>query len=152
MAAAVLLPSQPLRQLLSALELAVGLDNGQLMVIDPVTGATLAKPFQPPVEPGKKHIWNEPVYLEESKALFATDSRRKLYRLGVGDSLRALSDVDLEGTPLGSAAVVGKQIAVVLSNQTAESLLVFDSATLSKSGKTVLDGRWQAVRSASHRN
>ncbi len=124
--------------------LAVGLDNGQLMVIDPLTGATISKPFQPPVEPGKKHVWNEPVYLEDGKALFATDSRRKLYRLGVGDSLRALSDVDLEGTPLGPAALIGKQVAIVLSNQTAESLLVFDGATLSKAGTTLLDGRWQA--------
>ena len=124
--------------------LAIGLDNGQLLVIDPLTGATMAKPFQPPVEPGKKHKWNEAVYLEDSKALFATDSRRKLYRLGVGDSLRALSDVDLEGEPMGPAAVVGKQVAVVLSNQTAESILVFDNATLAKGGKTLLDGRWQA--------
>lgn len=124
--------------------LAVGLDNGQLLVIDPLTGSTLAKPFQPPVEPGKKHSWNEPVYNKEVKALFATDSRRKLYRLGVGDSLRVLSDIDLEGTPMGPAALVGNQVAIVLSNQTAESLLVFDSATLSKEGTTLLDGRWQA--------
>ena len=124
--------------------LAVGLDNGQLLVVDPLTGATLAKPFQPPVEPGKKHVWNEPVYLEATKSLFATDSRRKLYRLGVGDSLRVLSDVDLEGTPLGPAALVGDQIAIVLSNQTAENLLIFDNATLAKGGMTLLDGRWQS--------
>ncbi len=124
--------------------LAVGLDNGQLMVIDPLTGTTLAKPFQPPVEPGKKHVWNEPVYLDEAKALFATDSRRKLYRLGVGESLRALSDVDLDGTPMGPAALIGKQVAIVVSTQTSESLLAFDSATLAKAGTTLLDGRWQA--------
>ncbi len=124
--------------------MAVGLDNGQLLVVDPLTGTTIAKPFQPPVEPGKKHVWNEPVYLDETKSLFATDSRRKLYRLGVGDSLRALSDVDLEGTPMGPAALVGKQIAIVLSTQTSESLLVFENATLAKAGNVLLDGRWQA--------
>lgn len=123
---------------------AVGLDDGQLLVVDPLTGTTLSKPFQPPVEPGKKHVWNEAVYLDEAKALFATDSRRKLYRVGVGESLRVLSDVDLEGTPMGPASLLGKQIAVVLSNQTAENLYIFDSATLAKAGSTLLDGRWQA--------
>lgn len=45
---------------------------------------------------------------------------------------------------MGPASLLGKQIAVVLSNQTAENLYIFDSATLAKAGSTLLDGRWQA--------
>lgn len=123
---------------------AFGLDNGQLQIIDPTSGSSVVNPFQPPVEPGKKHAWNQPVYLDEGRALFAADSRRKLYRFAVGDTLRALSDIDLEGSVVGPLALVGKQVALVLSNQTDESVLTFDGTTLAKSGSAPLDGRWQS--------
>lgn len=123
---------------------AFGLDNGQLVIIDPSTGASVSNPFQPPVEPGKKHAWNQPVYWDEGRALFAADSRRKLYRFAVAETLRALSDVDLEGSVVGPLALTGKHVALVLTNQTDESLLAFDTTSLTKTGTTALDGRWQS--------
>ena len=124
--------------------LAFGLDNGQLVVIDPTNGAPVATPFQPPVEPGQKHRWNQPVYSDAARMLYATDSRRKLYRIAVSESLKALSDVDIEGTVMGPLATVGQQVVLVLSNQTDETLMVMDGNSLTKAGSTALDGRWQS--------
>lgn len=123
---------------------AFGLDNGQLVLINPTNGSQVATPFQPPVEPGAKYKWNQPVYLESSKTLFAADGRRKLYRLAVGPALRMLSEIDVEGTVVGPLGVVGNQVAAVVSNQTEESLMLFDGTSLEKAGRGALDGRWQA--------
>ncbi|MGN6136774.1 MAG: outer membrane protein assembly factor BamB family protein [Aureliella sp.] len=122
--------------------LAFGLDNGQMVLIDPTNGAHVATPFQPPVEPGRKHKWNQPVFLEETNTLFATDSRRKLYRIAVAQTLRSLADVDIEGSVLGPLATVGTQVVAVLSNQTDERLLVLDGTSLAKVATPALDGRW----------
>ncbi len=70
----------------------------------------------------------------------------------VGDSLRSLSDVDLEGEPMGPAAIIGKQVAIVLSNKTAESLLVFDSATWPKAATHYWTVVGKAGRSEYHQN
>lgn len=123
---------------------AFGLDNGQLVIVNPTNGSQVATPFQPPVEPGEKHRWNQPVYMESSKTLFAADSRRRLYRLAVGPALRMLSEVDIEGTVVGPLGLVGNQVVAVVTNQTDESLMVFDGTSLEKAGQTPLDGRWQA--------
>ncbi len=125
-------------------DLAFGLDNGQLMVIKPTNGASSISPFQPPVEPGSKHRWSQPAYNAELKTLYATDIRRKLYRLSTSGALRSLSDVDVDGTVVGPLAVVDKQVALVMSNSSDERLMVYDGTTLEKAGQTPLDGRWSS--------
>ncbi len=126
------------------MNLAFGLDNGQLQVIDPLTGAQAAKPFQPPVDRGKKHVWSQP------------STWRKLVRLlpptFVANSIdwtsvrtcELISDIDIEGKVLGPLVVVDKQVGLVLSNQTEESFYTYDGSNLVKAGVTLLDGRWQA--------
>jgi outer membrane protein assembly factor BamB len=82
------------------------------------------------------------VFLEETNTLFATDSRRKLYRIAVAQTLRSLADVDIKGSVLGPLATVGTQVVAVLSNQTDERLLVLDGTSLAKVATPALDGRW----------
>ena len=124
--------------------IALGLNNGQLVVINPTNGAQVGTPFQAPVEPGRAHVWQQPVYASDSRTIFAADNRRKLYRLAVGENLRSMTEADIEGTVVGGLAVQGKQVAAVVSNQAEESLFLFDGTTLKKTGSTTLDGRWQA--------
>ncbi len=45
---------------------------------------------------------------------------------------------------MGPAAVIGKSVAVVLNKQTEDSLVMYESTSLSRSGAASLDGRWQA--------
>jgi hypothetical protein len=65
-------------------------------------------------------------------------------RIAVGETLRSLTEVDIDGTAVGPLAMLGTQVAAVVTNQSDESLLVFDGTSLAKVGSTALDGRWQA--------
>lgn len=120
---------------------AVGLDNGQLVLIDPVNGAPAAKPYQPPVQPGTKFRWVQPVYIEDSKTLVAAHDANRLLRLGVGESLRMLSEVPLEQPMVGALVALGNRVFGIEASQVADKLLSFDSTNLNKLGEVELQGR-----------
>lgn len=120
---------------------AIGLENGQIVLINPSNGAPAASPFQMPMQPEAKIAWNQPVYLADSKTLIASNSSRKMLRIGVGEALRALSEVDLENRLTGPLVAVGNKIFGVEATPSADNLLQFDSTSLAKGGSLPLEGR-----------
>lgn len=122
-------------------KLAVGLDNGQFVLLDPSNGSLASSPYQPPMEAGKKIRWNRPAYLSSSKTIFASSDLQKLVRLALsGSSLRALTEVDLE-TPLkGPIISLGNHIAAVNSTLSGDALTIFDSTSLKVLQSVPLDG------------
>ncbi len=119
--------------------LAVGLDNGQMVLIDPSNGTMAAAPYQPPMQPGKKVRWNQALLLGDT--LIVSSDLQKLVRLGIGDSLSVLTEVDLESPLSGPLAALGKQVCGVQASPAGDSLVVFDSTSLKKLGNVALDGR-----------
>ncbi len=121
--------------------LGVGLDNGQFVTIDPTNGSLTTTPYLPPMGPGKKVQWNTPVYLPDSQTLIVASDLQKLVRLGVGDALRSLTEVDLEAPLTGPLVSLGSQVAAVQSTSAGDSLVFFDATSLTKGESLPLQGR-----------
>ena len=120
---------------------AIGLENGQIVMIDPSNGAPAATPFQLPMQPGARIVWNQPVYLADSKTLIAATSSQKLIRISVGDALRSLSEVDLENRLTGPLVALGTKVFGVEATAAADNLLLFDANSLAKGTAIPLEGR-----------
>ncbi len=120
---------------------AVGLDNGQLVLIDPSNGGLAATPYQPALEPGRKTFWNRPLYVAESQTLIAASGLQKFVRLTVGDSLKVLTEVDLENPCVGPIIQVGSRLAAVESTKAGDSLSFYDATNLTKAVTLPLQGR-----------
>jgi len=120
---------------------AIGLENGQIVLVDPSNGAPVGSPFQMPMQPGARIVWNQPVYLADSKTLITANSSQKLIRIGVGDALRSLSEVDLENRLTGPLVTLNNKIFGVEATPAADNLLQFDATSLAKGVSLPLDGR-----------
>jgi outer membrane protein assembly factor BamB len=120
---------------------AIGLENGQIVLIDPSNGAPAATPFQLPMQPGARIGWNQPAYLPDSKTLITANSSQKLIRIGVGNELRSLSEVDLENRLTGPVVSLGNKVFAVEATPAVDNLLQFDSTSLAKGAALPLEGR-----------
>ncbi len=129
-------------------KLAVGLDNGQFVLIDPTNGSLASSPYQPPMEPGRKVRWNPPTYMSDSKTLVVGNDLQKLARLSIsGSSLRSLTEVDLESPPSGPIIALGDRIAVVTGTLSGDVLSLFDATSLEASSNIALN---ESVLSGPH--
>ena len=120
---------------------AIGLENGQIVLVNPSNGAPAASPFQMPMQPGARIVWNQPVYLADSKTLIAANSLQKLIRIGVGEALRSLSEVDLENRLSGPLVTLSNKVFGVEATPAADNLLQFDATSLAKGVSLPLEGR-----------
>ena len=120
---------------------AIGLENGQVVLIDPTNGTAAGTPFQLPMQPGARVTWNQPAYFSDSQTLIIANDSQKLLRLGVGESLRLLSEVSLENRLTGSLVALGNQVFAVEPTATSDNLLQFDAASLAKGASLPLEGR-----------
>ncbi len=119
----------------------VGLDNGQLVLVNSTNGTLVGPPFQPAMEPGKKATWNKPLYLENSKTLIVASDLLKLVRLSTGEALRPLTEVDLQFPFTGPLVAVGNQFGGVQSSQSGDTFKLFNTNDLSETGSINLAGR-----------
>ncbi|QDV27358.1 outer membrane protein assembly factor BamB family protein [Aureliella helgolandensis] len=120
---------------------AVGLDNGQFVVIDPNTGAHAASPYQVTLEPNQKVQWNTPVYLADSQTFVIASDQGQLVRLSAGDALRPLTEVTLENLLEGPLCVMGDQVCAVEASGAGDLLQFFDAASLKEGASLALLGR-----------
>ncbi|MEM7473756.1 MAG: PQQ-binding-like beta-propeller repeat protein [Planctomycetota bacterium] len=119
---------------------AVALDNGQFVLLNPVTGLTASSAYSLPMSK-EKIKWNKPLYVESAKVIYVANNKRKLVRLSAGESLRALTEVDLEAPLVGPIVALGKNIAAVSSRKSGDSLGIYNATSLKSSGTLKLKGR-----------
>jgi hypothetical protein len=121
----------------------VGLDNGQLVMFEPATGVLVGAAYQAvPLKPGQRVQWNQPVYLPDSSQLIAACDAGKIVRLGVGESLRPLTEEALETPIISPLAISGDLIAAVESTGGRDELVLLDATTLKIVQRSPLNGRW----------
>lgn len=122
----------------------VGLDNGQFVLIDPTSGARVGAPYQPSLVPGRKVIWNAPVYLADSQTLIVANDQLKLARLSADGALRSLNEIDLEQALMGPLCLVGSSVCGVTSSGAGDKLVLFSTSNLQTSTPIPLPGRYTA--------
>jgi outer membrane protein assembly factor BamB len=118
------------------------LDSGRAVLVDYRTGAVNAAPFQPDSDPVGKVKWTNPLTLpDDPDQVVLADSRKKLYRLRVGEQVRGLQEQDLETEMLGEVAGVQDTIIGTTAGPAADFLIGFEMATLERTFKLLLNGR-----------
>ena len=121
--------------------LLVPLRNGQLVYADPATGRALASPFQPPLEAGDKVTWVEPAIAADAKSFVIANSKQKLYRINIGNSLEAALEADLEQPLRGRLVPVGTWTVGVSGGAVSDTLRLIETDTLKISKSTPLQGK-----------
>jgi outer membrane protein assembly factor BamB len=129
--------------LISGGGLFIPLDSGRCVLMNWQTGPPLGSPFQPPADPSGQVGWTNPVRLpSDPDQVVIADTRKKLYRLRVGEQMRALAQTDLPSPFLGTAAAVGETFVATIAGPSADSLVGRDMNSLKESFRpTLLEGR-----------
>ena len=118
------------------------LDNGRAVLVDWRTGKAIGTPFQPASDPNKNVNWTNSISLpSDPDQIVLADSRRKMYRLRVGDQIRELASTDLEFDLLDQIAGVDSTIVAATAGPASDFVVGFDIVSLKPKFKTLLDGR-----------
>lgn len=120
----------------------IPLDTGRAVLVNPITGAMLATPFQPITDPSQRVKWSDAVALpDDADQVVLADDRGSIYRLRVGPQIRELSKKDLKQKLLGPATAVGQTYVATTSRSDVDSLIGFDLTTLETKFDSPLPGR-----------
>lgn len=118
------------------------LSSGRAVLVDWRTGSMMATPFQPASDPADTVTWTDAVALpDDANQIVIADSRKKIYRVRVGEQLRELASKDLEKELLGPAAGVGNTFVASLSGPAADFIVGHDLVGLDEKFRTLLNGR-----------
>lgn len=121
-------------------------DNGQVLLLDLLTGDNKVLPFQPPVEAGVKVGWQRAAAIgAERREFVIADNRRKLFRVGIKDQpephLAELAQVRLEVDLASALASVGDTVYGAVRGATNDTILSFNAADLAAGAAWPLEGR-----------
>ena len=118
------------------------LSNGRAVLVDWRTGASIGTPFQPASDPAKEVVWTNTITLtDDPDQVILADSRKKMYRLRVGEQIRELASTDLEFDLLGTIAGLGDTVIGTTAGPAADFVVGFEMISLKPKFKTLLDGR-----------
>lgn len=103
---------------------------GQILVVDPITGAADVQPYQPELAFGEQVEWAPPVAVGGGEpSVILSDRLNSLYRLGILDTpephLASLEQVKLGESMSGSMAVAGLMLVGVSSQGDHDVLRLF---------------------------
>jgi hypothetical protein len=126
--------------------LLVPLDNGQLILIDPLTGDNKAQPFQAPIEAGAKVAWQGAALVgPDLQAFVIANSRKQLFRVGLkaGPSprLEQLAHNQVDVDLVSSLAACGDAVLGVVREPQRDKLVAFAVADLAAGQEIPLEGR-----------
>ena len=119
------------------------LDNGRIVLVDWRTGAVSSSaPFQPASDPVGRVTWTKPIPLpDDPDQVVLADSRKKIYRLRVGEQIRELQSKDMDFKVLGPSAGVGNTMVASFAGPAADSIVGYDLSSLNEVFRTLLNGR-----------
>ncbi len=121
-------------------QFAVGLDDGRLVMIDPINGSLAVPAYQANPPASGRMVWNQPVFLSESNTLIAAHNGNQLLKLQVGSSLQPVTEVPLESTLRGPLSRLGQLVYAIEANGSSDKLVAFDIEKLQKQSPQDLPG------------
>ncbi|GAA4421794.1 PQQ-binding-like beta-propeller repeat protein [Bremerella cremea] len=118
---------------------------GQIMVVDPKTGAADVQPFQPKLEFGELIQWSSPANVAGSvPSVVLSDGKARMFRLGVETSpepyLTALDQIELEEPMSGPIAAAGLMLVGVGAKDGQEYLRLFQLPELAEQEPIAIAG------------
>ncbi len=122
------------------------LDSGRVVLMNWETGVSKGAPFQPASDPNPENTvtWSTPVRVStDADQVLLTDSRKKLYRVRVGDQIRELASIDLEAPFLRTTIGIENVFVGGVSGPSADFLVGYDEQELTEKFRKLLDGRIQ---------
>lgn len=138
-------------------QILVSTKMGQIMVVDPRSGATDVQPFQPQLEFGQTINWTRPASVGGSNpSVVVSDGQLRIFRLGIEGSpepyLKALDHATLDSKMPGPIAVAGLMLVGVGRKDGGDILRTFQLPELAEQkpieiqgdvvwGPEVVDGR-----------
>ncbi len=128
--------------------------SGIVSLMDMVTGAEQAHPFEPEITPGTKVQWTRPVNAIGADEFYVANDLPRLYRVGLKKKpqpyLAELSSVGLEASFSSQLAVTKQLVFGVVQGATADTLQAYKVGSLEKGPKLPLNGHvhWGPIATA----
>ena len=125
--------------------LLVPLQDGNVMVIDPVSGGERLHAFHPSVPLGTATLWSRPVVLDSGQEFVIANNHRLIYRVGIGErdgkALTELGGKTLDGDVAGPWAAVGNACYGVLRSGSGDVLAAYALPEIAVAQQWPLNGR-----------
>lgn len=121
--------------------LALPLNNGQIVVVDPMTGQRKMAPFQPTLQPGARPSWVGPTVLSDQQTLIIANDSQTLFRIAVGNDMRSLAEKQMERGLRGRLVTLGETILGIGKGNATESIEVINAGSLAPMGSIALQGQ-----------
>ena len=126
--------------------LLVPLDNGQLALLDPLSGENKAQPFQSAIDAGARVGWRGAAVVGADRQAFViADNRKQLFRVGLkagaSPHLEQLAQNQLDVDIVASLAACGEAVLGVVREQQRDKLVAFAVADLSAGQDFPIEGR-----------
>jgi hypothetical protein len=119
--------------------------TGQVYLIDMKTGGNRVLPFQPPLEADAEIAWRRPAVLDTGDQFVISDSRSKLYRVGIKTTpqpfLASAAPVALDSEIVSPLAAVADTVYGVARGTDSDTVVSYSLPDLKPGPKWPLDGR-----------
>ncbi len=119
--------------------------DGQVSLVDPVTGAERLHAFHPEIAAGSKSQWVLPAVLGDGGEFAIADNRRRLYRVAVKNDpephLAEMQNVDVKDPLVGRLASVGQVCYGVMRSGGDDLVACFTLPNLTAAQQWPLEGR-----------
>jgi outer membrane protein assembly factor BamB len=120
---------------------AIPLNSGQLVAVDPSTGATIGSPIQPPLEPGHSVQWATPTLLADGSTLVAANSDNILLKIATGKQFNKLQEVNTANKVSGNLASLKDIIFVPTVGEQASYVEVYGGSDLARQNAVAIEGK-----------
>ncbi len=108
--------------------LLVPTDSGQICRINPLTGAMVGSPFQPPIDPNHPPKWVSPVPLDQGQFVAATAAGKLYIVKAEGDrSLVKSKELEYSANVTAPLLAIGDTVYTVCHNATNDLLVAFST-------------------------
>lgn len=132
--------------------LLVPLKNGQIVLVDPTTGAEQVRPFHPRMEPESETDWRRAAVVDGGGGFVIANADGQIHHVGIGEKprrhLQELGSATVREDVVGPLASIGNVFFLTTRSTSGDTLLCFALPELKQVESWPLNGRlrWGPMR------